>query len=162
MRRHPLYKVWDNMKSRCLNPDTPYFHNYGGRGVSVCTSWLMFLPFYRWAKSKWREGLELDRRDNNGNYEPSNCRFVSHSLNSVNQRKRKTNTSGYTGIHYNRDNGKYRARLAYKATGGSVHLGYHDTMEAAVAARNNFIIKHNLPHKIQDILGSASEITNRS
>ena len=60
--------------------------NYIDREIAVCKEWLEFIPFYEWAKDKWAKGLTLDRKDNNGNYTPQNCRFVTHKSNGQNAR----------------------------------------------------------------------------
>ena len=87
-----LHGVWATMKTRCLNINSPKYKWYGARGISVCDSWLEFKPFYAWAQANgYKEGLELDRRDNDGNYEPENCRFVTHTTNVQNSRLAKLN-----------------------------------------------------------------------
>lgn len=117
----------------------------------MCEEWREFLPFYNWAKTRWRPGLQLDRKDNNGNYSPDNCRFTSSSVNNINQRKPRNNTSGYVGVSWIKSIGMYHSCLGFKPLGGNIYLGAFHTKEAAVTARNNFIIKHKLPHKIQEI-----------
>lgn len=86
-----LYNIYRRMKSRCSNLNNK---NYGGRGIIVCTEWLDkdngFINFRDWAlNSGYTEDLEIDRINNNGNYEPSNCRWVTHEENSQNQNTTK-------------------------------------------------------------------------
>lgn len=73
-----LYSIWTNMKSRVNNPNASRYANYGGRGISICDEWLnSFENFRDWALSNgYADNLSIDRRDNDGNYEPSNCRWV--------------------------------------------------------------------------------------
>ena len=90
--RTRLYTVWENMKYRCYNKNAPNYKNYGGRGISVCDEWQEFEPFYRWALQSGydpdapRGECTIDRIDVNGNYEPSNCRWVDMKVQRKNQR----------------------------------------------------------------------------
>ena len=76
-----LYNIWKHMKSRCNNPKDAKYHNYGGRGVEVCKEWNDFIPFYEWAiLNGYQDDLEIDRINNDGNYCPSNCRWVTRKV----------------------------------------------------------------------------------
>lgn len=89
-----LYKVWESMKQRCLNPNCKAFHNYGGRGISVCSEWMAYVPFRDWARMHgYSDDLEIDRIDNDGNYEPGNVRWVTAFANSRNRRNTWTITA---------------------------------------------------------------------
>lgn len=90
-----LYDVWNAMKSRCYNPKVNCYHNYGGRGISVCEEWRHDFPaFQKWALDNgYDENAEygkctIDRIDVDGNYEPSNCRWVDMKVQSQNKRSR--------------------------------------------------------------------------
>lgn len=87
----PIYQTWQAMKARCFDKKQKLYQRYGGRGISVCQEWKRdFLAFKGWAESSgWEIGLELDRIDNNGNYEPSNCRFVTSQQNCRNKGNNK-------------------------------------------------------------------------
>ena len=81
-----IYHSWQNMKQRCLNPKHHKYARYGGRGIKVCDEWLDISGFYSWAVNNgWKEGLSIDRVDNDGNYCPENCRWISVSENSKNK-----------------------------------------------------------------------------
>ena len=88
-RKSRLYQVWLGMKERCRNPKHKAYKNYGGRGIRVCDEWAAsYESFKQWAESSGHSaGLQIDRYpDNNGNYEPSNCRWVTATENSKNRR----------------------------------------------------------------------------
>jgi hypothetical protein len=83
--RTKLYMVWWSMISRCTHK-TPKHKTYLDRGINVCKKWRnSYIAFRDWALSHgYRSGLELDRRNNEGNYSSSNCRFVTHEVNTNN------------------------------------------------------------------------------
>lgn len=88
LSNHLLYFLWRHIKSRCLNNNSKHFYNYGGRGICICAEWINnFEIFYQWAITNgWMKGLQIDRINNDGNYEPSNCRFVTSKVNCRNKR----------------------------------------------------------------------------
>lgn len=87
-KRPSLYHSWQSMKQRCTNKKHPKYPRYGGRGIKVCKSWMNIEVFYNWAiKHGWKEGYTIDRINNDGNYSPRNCRWITMSENS---RKKRT------------------------------------------------------------------------
>jgi len=90
LRRHPLYGVWINMKARCSNKKHDMYHRYGGRGITICEKWVdSFQSFYNDMIDGYAYGLQIDRRNNDGNYEPDNCRWLTRAENMQNSSKAK-------------------------------------------------------------------------
>jgi len=83
-----LDNIYYGMKARCLNPNEPAYKDYGGRGITICQEWLNDrTKFFEWALNNgFKENLTIDRINNNGNYEPSNCRWVDIKTQSRNRR----------------------------------------------------------------------------
>ena len=74
------YGTWTNMRARCNNPNHPDYHLYGGKGITICLDWSDYNNFLQWAKnSGWRKGLTLERLDNNKNYCPDNCKWITQA-----------------------------------------------------------------------------------
>lgn len=87
-----LYGTWKGMRARCHNPKNISYKNYGGRGITICKEWDDFKVFYNWAiNNGYKHRLQLDRVNNDGNYEPSNCQFISQKENTRKSRQSKLN-----------------------------------------------------------------------
>jgi len=86
----PIYQTWRAILQRCENPNASNYKNYGFRGIKVCDEWHKLIPFCDWALANgWKKGLQLDRIDNDGNYEPCNCRWATPQENNRNKRNNR-------------------------------------------------------------------------
>ena len=96
MQDHPLYCRWESMKSRCYRKSDKDYPNYGGRGITMCDEWRYdFWAFADWAmENGYRDGLTIDRKDNDKGYSPDNCRWITR----YEQNQNKRNIPLYDGM----------------------------------------------------------------
>ena len=143
LRNTRLYNIWANIKGRTLNLKHIQYNDYGGRGITICDEWLDVQNFYDWAmENGYSDELSIDRINNDGNYEPSNCRWTTPIIQSRNQRIRKDNTSGYKGVYFKKDTDKYVAQI--RVNKNYIYLGLYLNVEEGAIAYNNYIIENNL------------------
>ena len=120
-RRHgkfgtKIYECWANMKRRCYEISNVRYEIYGGRGITVCERWLEFKGFYEDMGPSYKEGLQIDRIDNDGNYCPENCRWVTR----LEQAKNRRNTIIYKGKtlrEWSKETGIKQRTLSYRVCG---------------------------------------------
>jgi hypothetical protein len=135
----PIYRSFTHMKDRCLNPNSDAYENYGGRGITVCDRWLEpdgqgFLNFLE-DMGERPEGMTLDRIDVNGNYEALNCRWVNWDTQCRNKRLNKSNVSGKTGVHWNKEKNKWHCQFRIKNK--TIYLGLYDSLDDAITMRES-------------------------
>ena len=119
-----LYRVLNSAIQRCTNPNDPCYKHYGGRGICVCDEWMDDRKkFVEFALAKgWKKGLQMDRENNNGNYDPFNVRFVSRSVNMNNRRNTLRTVDGASVADiYNTAN--YRA-VSYSCFSKRIKAGW--------------------------------------
>lgn len=136
----PIYMRWASMKQRCDNPKTTNFEIYGGRGITYDPAWKDFDAFYRDMSEGFRDELELDRIDVNGNYCKENCRWTTHEENNYNKTIQSNNISGKTGVSFDKRSSRLRSYINFK--GKRIELGKFITIELAVRAREETEIKY--------------------
>lgn len=157
-----IYSVWENIKQRCYNINNPQYINYGGRGIVVCDEWKNdFKTFHDWAILNGYEenkGLSIDRINNDGNYEPNNCRWTTQNIQQRNTRDLKpTNKSGFRGVSWCSTRNRWRASI--KIDSRYKNIGYYTTSLEAGKAYETFVRLNNLEHKFTPTLNE-EEILN--
>ena len=141
MSHTDMYTRWKAMKTRCFNPNSRSYKDYGGRGITVCDRWREdFVKFYEDMGDPPTPAHQLDRINNNGNYEPDNCRWATPLQNNNNQREKTHNKTGYQNV-VKRGN-KYEAGFEYDKI--YYHVG---TFDSAKEAYEQTVIKKKEIHK---------------
>jgi hypothetical protein len=125
--KHPLYSVWCDIKKRCNYAKNKQYNDYGGRGISVYNEWNNdFKSFYDWSiNNGYKKGLQIDRINNNGNYEPLNCRYVSQLENANNKRNNcyiLYNNIIKTAAEWSRETGIRKESISRRARKGLVGI----------------------------------------
>ena len=119
-----LYRILGAAIKRCTNPNDPSYKHYGGRGICVCDEWMNDRKkFVEFALAKgWKKGLQMDRENNNGNYDPFNVRFVSRSVN-VNNRRNTLRTVDGASVADIYNTANYRA-VSYSCFAKRIKAGW--------------------------------------
>jgi hypothetical protein len=119
------YEIWRSMKKRCNNANHVAYHNYGGRGIKVCGRWMhSAATFFADMGPRPSKEHTLDRIDNDGNYEPGNCRWATKLEQTLNRRQMQE----YRGVTLPKGKRRWKAQIASK------YLGYFDSPEQAAQA----------------------------
>lgn len=137
LTKTPEYALWRSIKSRCNNPNYHAWPYYGGKGVKMCNEWNNdFMAFFTWINSNgYKRGLQIDRINGDGDYSPSNCRFVTAAENCApGRRKFKKNKTGYTGVSVTKG-GSYEIYVTIDKK--RRYLGVVKTLSDAVRLRDS-------------------------
>ncbi len=111
-RRDPLFKTWDQMIQRCVNPKSVSYLYYGARGIAVCPAWMESFEKFRSDMGPRPDGMTLDRIDSEANYEKDNCRWASGSEQAQKRSSTKLTTAAVTEIRRRRANGETLVSIA--------------------------------------------------
>lgn len=131
VRTHPNYATWAGMKSRCNNPKNPNYKNYGARGIRYCAEWEHFANFCSDMGVKPSSAHSIERIDNDGPYEPTNCKWATRGEQSLNRRLFSNSSTKLPGVH--RRGSRYIAKYRGVKISGSF-----ETPELAYEARLTF------------------------
>ena len=144
-----VYNVVDGVIKRCYDTNKDTYHLYGGRGISVCDEWRCSREtFCKWLEDEgFRDGLQVDRIDNDKGYTPENCRLLPNSFNLIN--KRPSGLTGVCGVTLKKDN-KTRPYLAHiRLYDKTYAIGYYSDLETAKECRE--FVASNLCEKVAEI-----------
>lgn len=135
--RHPLHYVYHGMKQRCLNPNAKKYKIYGARGITICNSWLGEKGFFNFINDMGDRppNTTLDRVENDKGYYKENCRWATPNQQQANRR----NNNKIVGVHYNKNERKYKALLY--TNGEIVFEKLYKTYDEAVDGRRQAEIK---------------------
>ena len=137
-----IHRIWGNIKQRCGNKNHNKYKYYGGRGIKLCEAWgSNFNVFFDWASANgYKSNLTIDRIDNDKNYQPDNCRWVTRTTQNRNRGKRENCSSVYIGVLKHK--GKWRSYITVNKE--TINLGTYNTEPEAAKVRDNYIINNNL------------------
>lgn len=139
MEGTPTYKSWNNMMMRCTNPNRINYAEYGGDGITVSESWYKFENFFEDMGIR-PEGMTLNRIGGARVYSKETCEWATPSEQSYDQKKRATNTSGKTGVSFQKSTGKWKVEITKE---GKVYfIGYFKNFESACIAREEAELKY--------------------
>lgn len=151
LSEHRLFNTWNSMIYRCSNKNSIGYHNYGGRGIKVCERWGDFKLFLDDMENTFKEGLTLDRINNDKGYYKENCKWSTVSEQTRNKRKMDGCSSIYRGVCFDKRSKKWMSSIR-DLFGKSKFLGYYTCEKQAAQAYNDAIAKYNLNQNCKNII----------
>lgn len=140
MHGTPTYYSWYAMRRRCNYEKAQNYPYYGGRGIKVCEQWDRdFSAFFEDMGTR-PVGTTLDRKNNNGDYTPENCRWATYVEQRANQKMPSSNKSGYQGVQFHKATKKWRAYISIDRK--PLHLGVFSDIGSAIKARKEAELKY--------------------
>lgn len=138
---HELYYSYKGMVKRCTKSNATGYHKYGGRGITVCDKWIGKYGFRNFLEDMGErpKGTSIERIDNDGNYEPSNCKWATPLEQAHNRGVYATSKTGVNGVSKARGNW-WRARI--KLAGKEISLGQFKNVQDAINARKDAETKY--------------------
>lgn len=123
LSKHPLYNTWKSMLDRCYVETSISYHNYGGRGITVCAEWHSVENFIKDMGDRPTPEHELDRTNTDGNYEPSNCKWSTKVEQAYNRRN-------VAGVCWDKSRNKWISYFGGKSTGGQITKYFNNKVDA--------------------------------
>lgn len=127
------YSIRKCMLSRCYNKNNSEYFRYGGRGIAVCKRWRESVENFVGDMGEPPQGYSIDRIDNNGNYEPGNCRWATQTQQNRNYNIVPRNKTGYHGIYEKKTGRRFISSIMVRNK--KIHIGCYETFEEALSAR---------------------------
>lgn len=149
---HPLYSRWLTITQRCNNPNHVSYKNYGAKGIHLAADLRSFEDFKTYMMSLPNydpDNLSIDRIEGGKCYEKGNLRWATQSTQLANQETSGKGRNSFTGVCWNKTHQRWVARINFE--GKTLFTKVCKTEEAAVKARNHFIVSNGLPHKLNVI-----------
>ena len=146
-----LYRIWFDMVRRTTDKSRGDYEEYGGRGISVCEEWLDVVKFVDDMDPSYKNGMSLDRINNDLGYSKENCRWATQNTQSQNTRRiRANNTSGFRGVSRKTNSNKWISQIMVDSK--TVYLGIFSNKIDAAKAYDSYVIQNNLNHTTNGIL----------